>query len=47
MMALEAVKLLTGAGENLTGRLLIYDGLSASARTVRIGADPDCPVCGS
>ena len=47
MMALEAVKRLTGAGEGLTGRLLIYDGLSANTRTVRIGADPDCPVCGS
>ena len=46
MMALEAVKRLTGAGEGLTGRLLIYDGLTANTRTVRIGADPDCPVCG-
>ena len=47
MMALEAVKRLTGAGEGLDGRLLIYDGLTANTRTVRIGADPDCPVCGS
>ena len=47
MMALEAVKLIVGAGEPLTGRLLIYDGLAAEARTVRIGADPDCPVCGA
>ena len=46
MMALEAIKRLTGAGEALAGRLLIYDALSATARTVRIGADPDCPVCG-
>jgi len=46
MMALEAVKLLTGAGEPLTGRLLIYDALAAEVRTVRIGADPECPVCG-
>jgi len=45
MMALEAVKRITGAGEALSGRLLIYDGLAAEARTVRIGADPDCPVC--
>jgi molybdopterin/thiamine biosynthesis adenylyltransferase len=45
MMALEAVKLLTGAGMSLTGRLLIYDALTANTRTVRIGADPDCPVC--
>jgi molybdopterin/thiamine biosynthesis adenylyltransferase len=46
MMALEAVKLIAGAGEPLTGRLLIYDALAGEARTVRIGADPDCPVCG-
>jgi molybdopterin/thiamine biosynthesis adenylyltransferase len=47
MMALEAVKLLTGAGAPLTGRLLIYDALAAEVRTVRVGADPDCPVCGA
>jgi molybdopterin/thiamine biosynthesis adenylyltransferase len=46
MMALEAIKLITGAGEALTGRLLIYDGLAGEARTVRIGADPECPDCG-
>jgi len=47
MMALEAVKLIADAGAPLTGRLLIYDALAAEARTVRIGADPECPVCGS
>ena len=46
MMALEAIKLLTGAGEPLAGRLLIYDALGAQTRTVKIGADPECPVCG-
>jgi molybdopterin-synthase adenylyltransferase len=46
MMALEAVKLITGAGEPLAGRLMIYDALAAETRTVRIGADPDCPICG-
>jgi len=46
MMALEAIKLLTRAGEPLTGRLLIYDALAGETRTVRIGADPECPVCG-
>jgi molybdopterin/thiamine biosynthesis adenylyltransferase len=45
MMALEAIKLITGAGEPLTGRLLIYDGLASEARTVRIGPDPECPDC--
>jgi len=46
MMALEAVKLITGAGEPLAGRLLVYDALAAETRTVRIGADPECEVCG-
>jgi molybdopterin/thiamine biosynthesis adenylyltransferase len=46
MMAAEAVKLITGAGESLTGRLLVYDALSSEARTLTIAADPDCPVCG-
>ena len=47
MMAMEAIKIVTGAGEALIGRLLIYDALSAEVRTVRLPADPDCPVCGS
>jgi molybdopterin/thiamine biosynthesis adenylyltransferase len=47
MMALEAIKLLAGAGEPLVGRLMIYDSLAGEVRTVRIGADPECPVCGA
>lgn len=46
MMALEAVKIIAGAGEPLAGRLLIYDALAGETRTVRIGADPTCPSCG-
>ena len=46
MMALEAIKLITQAGEPLTGRLLIYDALAGETRTVRVGADAECPVCG-
>ncbi len=46
MMALEAVKEITGAGESMAGRLMIYDGLSAEARTVSLPPDPECPVCG-
>ncbi len=45
MAALEAIKILTAAGEPLVGRLLLYDGLAATARTVRVAADPGCPVC--
>lgn len=47
MMALEAIKIITGAGEPLSGRLLIYDALAGETRTVRIGPDPDCPACGA
>ena len=46
MMAVEAVKLITGAGEPLSGRLLIYDALAGEARTVRLAADSGCPTCG-
>jgi molybdopterin/thiamine biosynthesis adenylyltransferase len=45
MAALEAIKLIAGAGDALTGRLLIYDGLAGAARTVTVAADPTCPVC--
>ena len=45
MAALETIKLITGAGEPLTGRLLLYDSLAATARTVRVAANPDCPIC--
>lgn len=46
MMALEAVKLIISAPNTLTGRVLIYDALSAEARTVRLPKDPSCPACG-
>lgn len=45
MAALEAIKIVTGAGEPLNGRLMLYDGLSATSRTVSVTADPACPVC--
>ena len=47
MMAVEAIKLLTGAGESLRGRLLIYDALYAETRTIALKPRPDCPVCGT
>lgn len=47
MMALEAVKHLTGAGQTLQGRLLIYDGLYADTRMMRIPARKDCACCGT
>jgi molybdopterin/thiamine biosynthesis adenylyltransferase len=46
MMALEAVKVIARAGEPLAGRLMVYDALAGDSRTVRLPADPECPVCG-
>jgi molybdopterin/thiamine biosynthesis adenylyltransferase len=46
MMALEAIKEIAEAGESLAGRLLIFDGLKAEARTIALKRDPACPVCG-
>lgn len=46
MMALEVIKRLTGAGDGLSGRLLLYDGLYAETRVIETSRDPDCPVCG-
>jgi sulfur-carrier protein adenylyltransferase/sulfurtransferase len=42
----EAIKLITGIGEPLAGRLMIYDALEMAYRTVRVRKDPECPVCG-
>ncbi len=42
----EAIKLLTGVGESLAGRLMIYDALEMSYRTVRVRKDPECVICG-
>ena len=46
MMAVEAVKAITGAGEGLRGRLLIYDALYAETRQITIRPRPGCAVCG-
>jgi molybdopterin/thiamine biosynthesis adenylyltransferase/rhodanese-related sulfurtransferase len=42
----EAIKVLTGIGDPLVGRLMIYDALEMSYRTVRVRKDPECAVCG-
>ncbi|HEX2321963.1 MAG TPA: adenylyltransferase/sulfurtransferase MoeZ [Streptosporangiaceae bacterium] len=42
----EAIKLLIGIGEPLVGRLMIYDALEMSYRSLNIKKDPDCPICG-
>ncbi len=43
--AAEALKLLSGTGETLNGRLLMLDALSMQWRSVRLKKDPACPVC--
>jgi len=45
IMAMEAIKWITGAGTPLLGRLWIYDGLTAESRTVSLPRDPNCPTC--
>jgi molybdopterin/thiamine biosynthesis adenylyltransferase/rhodanese-related sulfurtransferase len=42
----EAIKVITGVGEPLVGRLMIYDALEMSYRPVQVKKDPECPVCG-
>ena len=42
----EAIKLLLGLGEPLTGRLLVHDALRQTWDSLNVRADPDCPVCG-
>ena len=44
--AMEALKLLAGIGESLSGRLLLLDAKKADWRTVRVTKDPACAVCG-
>jgi molybdopterin/thiamine biosynthesis adenylyltransferase len=46
LMALETIKEIAQAGEPLAGRLLIFDGLNATARTIAHTRDPACQVCG-
>ncbi len=46
IQATEAVKLITGKGDPLIGRLLIFDALQMDFQTVKVRWDADCPVCG-
>ena len=42
----EAIKLLTGIGEPLVGRLMIYDALEMEYRKLKVRKDPNCALCG-
>ena len=46
IQATEALKLVLGLGDSLSGRLLTYDALDQSFMELRIERDPDCPACG-
>ena len=46
LQASEALKLIIGAGETLTGRLLLFDALHTTFDEVTVKKDPGCPVCG-
>lgn len=46
MMAMEAVKLITGAGTPLRGQMLIYDALYGESRSIKVTRRTDCAVCG-
>jgi adenylyltransferase/sulfurtransferase len=47
VQAAETIKLITGAGETLGGRLLLVDGLRMRFRTIDVARDPECPACGT
>ncbi len=47
LQALEILKEITGAGQTLAGRLLIYDALDTRFRTLTLKPDPECPLCGA
>jgi molybdopterin/thiamine biosynthesis adenylyltransferase len=45
MLAMEAIKQITGAGQGLDGRLMIYDALYAETRVIKVKKRADCPIC--
>ncbi|RMF62703.1 MAG: molybdopterin-synthase adenylyltransferase MoeB [Bacteroidetes bacterium] len=47
LQATEVIKWIVGAGEPLVGRLLLFDALTMTFRTLKVRKNPDCPVCGT
>jgi adenylyltransferase/sulfurtransferase len=45
IQAAETIKILAEAGEPLYGRLLLIDAMAMEFRSVRLPADPSCPIC--
>ncbi len=46
IQAIEAIKIILGQGETLSGRLLLFDALDMTFREMKVRRDPNCPVCG-
>ncbi len=46
LQALEAIKLITGQGELLVGRLVLFDALRMQFRELKLKKNPDCLICG-
>jgi len=46
IQATEAIKIVLGIGESLSGRLVLFDALDMAFREMKVRRDPNCPVCG-
>ncbi len=46
LQALETIKLITGIGESLIGKLLLFDATTTEFQTMSFKKDPACPICG-
>lgn len=46
LQATEILKELLGTGDSLSGHLMVYEGLAATFRKIKVKADPGCPLCG-
>ncbi|NCF49890.1 MAG: molybdopterin-synthase adenylyltransferase MoeB, partial [Bacteroidetes bacterium] len=47
LQALEAIKLITGIGSSLTGKLMLFDGRGGGFMEISISARDDCTTCGN
>jgi adenylyltransferase/sulfurtransferase len=47
LQATETLKLILGIGQNMLGKLVIYNALDLTFQTIQLRTDPTCPVCGS
>jgi molybdopterin/thiamine biosynthesis adenylyltransferase len=45
LQSVEVIKLVTGSGDTMAGRLLLYDALGTTFTELKVRRDPDCPIC--